>query len=99
MCPSAGRLPNAPAASERAGTGREAPMEATAAVADQAAGLDIPGGSGLARMPIPTPRPTPRELALGKNMIGPIARMEGGRHEPELLLAGERGEVALEQGG
>ena len=47
-------------------------MNTASAVADKAARLGIPCGSGLAQMAIPTPCATQRELALKENVEGPV---------------------------
>jgi hypothetical protein len=70
-------------------------MYATAAVADQAAGLRIPRGSGLAGVAIPTPRTIPGQLALEENVEGCVPRVKRCCQQPELLLHGECLEVAL----
>ena len=73
-------------------------MHTAPTVAHVTASLCIPRGSRLAWVAIPTPCATQRELALKKNVKRRILRAKRCREEPELLMHGERLEVALQQG-
>ena len=63
-------------------------MHATATVAHKATGLCVPRCPGLARVAIPTPRATPRQLTLEENVEGPVSiiRAEHRRAQAVLLL-------------
>ena len=91
-------FPYAALAFQRPWIGRESPVDATAAVAHEAAGLCIPCSPGLARVAIPTPGATQRDFALEEDVDRRIHCAEPYRKHPQLFMHSECLEVALQQG-